>query len=70
LGVNREVFADPMCHLLAMLRCGYCKRELVSVVQLLPRANPVCGSAACLALAYRDSRRGDTEDDMRSKQAA
>ena len=59
-----------MRDLLAMTRCGYCKRELVSVVQLLPRANPVCGSAACLALAYRDSERDETEDDTRSKQAA
>ena len=32
-----------------MTSCGYCKRELVSVVHLLPRAKPVCGSAACLA---------------------
>jgi hypothetical protein len=70
LGVSREDKADPMRDLLAMTRCGYCKRELVSVVQLLPRANPVCGSAACLALAYRDSERDETEDDTRSKQAA
>jgi hypothetical protein len=37
---------------------------------LLPRANPVCGSAACLALGYRDSERDETEDGTRSKQAA
>jgi hypothetical protein len=70
LGVSREDIADPMRDVLAMTRCGYCKRELVSVVHLLPRANPVCGSAACLALAYRDSKRDETEDGTRSKQAA
>jgi hypothetical protein len=56
--------------LFAMTRCGYCKRELVSVVHLLPRANPVCGNAACLALAYRDSERDEREDGARSNQAA
>jgi hypothetical protein len=70
LGVSREDIADPMCDVLAMIRCGYCKRELVSVVHLLPRANPVCGSAACLALAYRDSERNETEAGASSKQAA
>jgi len=53
-----------------MATCGYCKRELVSVVHLLPRANPVCASAACLALAYRDSERDETDDSTRSNQAA
>jgi hypothetical protein len=53
-----------------MTSCGYCKRELVSVLHLLPRAKPVCGSAACLALAYRDSERDETEDGTSSKQAA
>jgi hypothetical protein len=70
LGVSREDIADPMCDVLAMIRCGYCKRELVSVVQLLPRANPVCGSAACLALAYRDAERDETDDGAMSNQAA
>jgi hypothetical protein len=37
---------------------------------MLPRANPVCGSAFCLALAYRDSERGETDDGAKSKQAA
>jgi hypothetical protein len=59
-----------MRDVLAMTRYGYCKRELVSVVHMLPRANPVCGSAACLALAYRDSERDETEDGTRSTQAA
>jgi hypothetical protein len=59
-----------MRDVLAMTRCGYCKPELVSVVHLLPRANPVCGSAACLVLAYRDSERDETEEGTRSKQAA
>jgi hypothetical protein len=59
-----------MRDVLAMARCGYCERELVSVVHLLPHAKPVCGSAACLALAYRDSERDETEDGARSKQAA
>ena len=53
-----------------MTRCGYCKRELLSVVHLLPGAKPVCGSAACLALAYRDSERDETEDGAWPKQAA
>ena len=70
MGVSREDIADPMRDVLAMTRCGYCKRKLVSVVHLLPRANPVCGSAACLALAYRDSEGDETDDGTRSKQAA
>jgi hypothetical protein len=70
LGVSREDIADPMRDVLAMTRCGYCKRELVSVVYLLPRAKPVCGSAACLALAYRDSECDETEHGTRPKQAA
>jgi hypothetical protein len=70
LGVSSEDIADPLRDVIAMATCGYCKRELASVVQLLPRANPVCGSAACLALAYRDSERDETEHDARSKQAA
>jgi hypothetical protein len=70
VGVSREDIADPMRDVLAMTRCGYCKRELVSVIHLLPRANPVGGSAARLALAYRDSERDETEDGSRSKQAA
>lgn len=53
-----------------MTMCGYCKRELVSVVYLLPRAKPVCGSAACLALAYRDSERDETDESTSSTQAA
>ena len=59
-----------MWDVLAMATCGYCKRELVSVVHLLPRANPVCASAACLALAYQDSERDETDDSTRSNQAA
>jgi hypothetical protein len=59
-----------MRDVLAMNRCGYCKRKLVSVVHLLPRANPVCGSAACLALAHRDSERDEREDGARSNKAA
>jgi hypothetical protein len=70
LGVSREGIADPMRDVLAMTRCGYCKRELVSVVHLLPRANPVCGRAACLALAFRDSECDESEGGTRSKQAA
>jgi hypothetical protein len=70
LGASREDIADPMRDGLAMTRCGYCNRELVSFVHLLPRAKPVCGSAACLALAYRDSERDETEDGTASKQAA
>jgi hypothetical protein len=35
-----------------------------------PMPKPVCGSAACLALAYRDSDRDETEDGTRPKQAA
>jgi hypothetical protein len=70
LGVSREDKADPMRDPLAMTKCGYCKRELMSVIYLLQRANPVCGSAACLALAYRDSERHETEDGTRSKRAA
>jgi len=70
LGVSREDIKDPIWDVLAITRCGYCKRELVSVVHLLPRTNPVCGSAACLALAYRDSERDETEDGTRSNQAA
>jgi hypothetical protein len=70
LGVTREDIADPMRDLLAMTSCGYCKRELVSVVYMLPRAKPVCGSAACLALAYRDSEREETKVATRSTQAA
>jgi hypothetical protein len=70
LGVSREDIANPVRDALAMTRCGYCKRELVSVVYLLPRAKPVCGSAACLALAYRDSERDETDDGARSTQAA
>jgi hypothetical protein len=70
LGVSRENIAGSMRDAFAMTRCGYCKRELVSVVHLLPRANPVCGNAACLALAYRDSERDETEDGARSNQAA
>jgi len=42
----------------------------VSIVHLLPRAKPVCGSAACLALAYRDSERHETDDGTTPKQAA
>jgi len=53
-----------------MTRCGYCRRELVSVVHLFPHAKLVCGSAACLALAYRDSERDEPDDGARSKQAA
>jgi hypothetical protein len=59
-----------MRDVLAMTRCGYCKRELMSVVHLLPPAKPVCGSTACLALAYRDSERDETEDGTRSRPAA
>jgi hypothetical protein len=59
-----------MRDLLAMTSCGYCKRELGSVVHLLPHAKPVCGSAACLAFAYRDSERDETEDGTRSRPAA
>jgi hypothetical protein len=70
LGVSREDIADPMRDVLVMTRCGYCKRELLSVVHLLPGAKPVCGGAACLALAYRDSERDETEDGPRSSQAA
>jgi hypothetical protein len=70
LGVSREDIADPMRDVLAMTSCGYCKRELMSVVHLFPRAKPVCGNAACLALAFRDSGRDETEDGTRSKQAA
>jgi hypothetical protein len=70
LGVNREDIGGPMRDVLAMTRCGYCKRELVSVVHLLPRAKPVCGSAACLTLAYRDCERDQTEDGTRSTRAA
>jgi hypothetical protein len=70
LGVSREDIADQMRDVFAMTRCGYCKRELLSVVHLLPGAKPVCGSAACLALAYRDSQRDETEDGARPKQAA
>jgi hypothetical protein len=58
------------CAMVAMTRCGYCKRGLVSIVHLLPRAKPVCGSAACLALAYRDSDRHETDDGTTPKQAA
>jgi hypothetical protein len=60
----------PCAIFLAMTSCGYCKRELVSVVYMLPRAKPVCGSAACLALAYRDSEREETKVGTRSTQAA
>jgi hypothetical protein len=56
--------------MVAMTRCGYCKRGVVSIVHLLPRAKPVCGSAACLALAYRDSERHETDDGTTPKQAA
>jgi hypothetical protein len=70
LGASREDIADPMRDVFGTTRCGYCKRELVSVVHPLPRAKPVCGSATCLALAYRDSGRGETEDGTRPKQAA
>jgi hypothetical protein len=70
LGVSREDIADPMRDGLAMTRCGYCKRGLVSIVHLLPRAKPVCGSAACLALTYRDSERHETDDGTTPKQAA
>jgi hypothetical protein len=34
------------------------------------RANPVCASAACLALATGESEREVTEDETRTKQAA
>jgi hypothetical protein len=70
LGVSDEDIADPKRDAFAMTRCGYCKRELVSVVHLLPRANPVCGNAACLALAYRDSERDEKVDGALSSQAA
>jgi hypothetical protein len=70
LGVSFEDIADPVRDALAMTKCGYCKRELVSVVYLLPRAKPVCGSAACLALAYRDSERDETDESTSSTQAA
>jgi hypothetical protein len=45
-----------------MKQRGYCRRELASVVHLLPGAKPVCGSAACLALAYRDSERDESDE--------
>ena len=70
MGVSLEDIADPVRDALAMTMCGYCKRELVSVVYLLPRAKPVCGSAACLALAYRDSERDETDESTSSTQAA
>jgi hypothetical protein len=70
LGASFEDIADPVRDALAMTSCGYCNRELVSVVHMLPRAKPVCGSAACLALAYRDSEREETKDGTSSKQAA
>jgi len=70
LGVSFEDIADPVRDAPAMTKCGYCKRELVSVVYLLPRAKPVCGSAACLALAYRDSERDETDESTSSTQAA
>jgi hypothetical protein len=70
LGARREDTTDRIRDVLAMIRCGYCDRELVSVVRLLPRAKPVCGSASCLALAYQDSERDETEDCGSSKQAA
>jgi hypothetical protein len=70
VGVSREDIAAPMRDVLAMTRCGYCKRALVSGVLLLPRAKPVCRSAACLVLAYRDSERDETEDGTSSTQAA
>jgi hypothetical protein len=70
LDVSREDIADRIRDGLAMTTCGYCKRELMSVIHLLPGANPACGNAACLALAYRDSGRDETDDGARSKRAA
>ena len=70
MGVSFEDIADPVRDALAMTKCGYCKRELVSVVYLLPRAKPVCGSAVCLALAHRDSERDETDESTSSTQAA
>ena len=70
MGVSFEDIADPVRDALAMTKCGYCKRELVSVVYLLPRAKPVCGSAVCLALAHRDSEPDETDESTSSTQAA
>jgi hypothetical protein len=44
--------------------------SLDGVVRISVESVKTCASAACLALAYRDSERDETEDGTRSKQAA
>jgi hypothetical protein len=59
-----------MRDVLTTTRCGYCKYELVSVVHLLRRANPACGTPPAWRSPYRDSERDVTKDGTSSKQAA